>query len=317
MPTGRQLIQCFLEGSPMSRPAFVPLVRGLAARVGGVKAELFTSDPTAWSNLLVKTVELFNLDGVVAGVDFTILAEACGCPVAWQDDRPRISGPAGIICPKPEETARFKVALEKARMLFTTTRPERACVATMTGPVTLAAQLLGRKEGPSRLKEIKALAVSAVEAFCATRPDVLIFLEGRALAQGKIGIPQRKIYNTLRNLAAHYDIPTGLFLHGYEQEPPAGLPNLKMDFHILGASAKGSPPSWRVLTELADRGLGLGVGLPLSDPAAAQEALAQGVRLYRERSGRGVFFTSLGPATREANLESIHQLVKEISRVRL
>lgn len=317
MPTGRELIQCFLEGLPMSRPAFVPLVRGLAARVGGVKAKVFTSDPTAWANLLVKTVELFNLDGVVAGLDFTILAEACGCPVEWRDDRPRIAGPAEVICPEPEEAGRLKVVLEKARRVFEITRAERACVAAMTGPVTLAAQLFGREEGPSRLKEIKGLAVKAAEAFCVTRPDVLIFLEGRALAQDKIGIAQRKIYNTIRNLAAHYDIPVGLFLHGYGLELPTGLADLNMDFHVLGASESGGPPSRTVLNELADRGLGIGVGLPLGDHAAAQEAMTQGVELYRAQSGRGVFFTSLGPATREANLDSIRQLVKEIYRVRL
>ena len=317
MPTGRELFRCFLQGRPLPRPAFVPLVRGLAARVGGVKAEVFTTDPTAWANLLVKTAELFKLDGVVAGLDFTILAEACGCPVQWKDDRPFIAGKAEELCCQPEEAGRLKVALEKARQVFEITRSDRACVAAMTGPATLAAQVFGREEGAARLKEIKPLIVKVAEAFCATRPDVLILLEGRALAQDKISLAQRKIYNTLRNMAAHYDIPVGFFLRRYERDLPAGLADLKMDFHVLGASESGELPSQKTLAGLADKGLGLGIGLPLDDLEAAREVMAQGVELYQAQSGRGFFFTSLGPATREANLDSLHQLVKEISQVQL
>ena len=64
MPAGRELFKCFLKGAPLPRPAFVPLVRGLAARVGGVKAEVFTRDPTVRANLPVKTAELFNSGSV-------------------------------------------------------------------------------------------------------------------------------------------------------------------------------------------------------------------------------------------------------------
>ena len=226
----------------MERPAFVPLVRGLAARVGGVKAEAYTQDPTAWASLLIKTAELFNLDGVVAGLDFTLLAEACGCPVRWRDDRPAIAGPAPQLCSEPEQAGRLKVALEKARQVFEVTRSNRACVAALTGPVSLARQVFGPEEGLARLAEIKPLAVRVTEAFCATRPDVLIFLEGRALAQGEIGMPQRKIYNTLRNLAAHYDIPVGMFLRNYADDLPSGLEKLKIDFHVLGLSQDGGLP---------------------------------------------------------------------------
>ncbi|MCB2227094.1 MAG: hypothetical protein KQH53_10490 [Desulfarculaceae bacterium] len=317
MATGRELFASFLEGAPLSRPAFVPLVRGLAARVGGVKVEAYTQDPTAWANLLIKTADLFNLDGVVAGLDFTLLAEACGCPVQWQDDRPMLAGPAAALCPEPEQAGRLKVALEKTRQIFEVSRSSRACVAVLTGPVSLAGQLFGLEEGAARLGEIKPLAVRVTEAFCATRPDVLIFLEGHALAREPITMAQRKIYNTLRNLVAHYDIPVGMFLQDYEAELPGGLEQLKMDFHVLGQSREGGLPSRQTLENLAGHGLGLGIGLPLDDLEAAREAMALGLELYRSQAGRGFFFTSLGPATREANLDTMHQLVKEIARVQL
>ncbi len=317
MTSGRELFASFLQGAPLSRPAFVPLVRGLAARVGGVMVESYTQDPTAWANLLIKTADLFNLDGVVAGLDFTLLAEACGCPVQWRDDRPVIAGPVTTLCPEPEQAGRLKVALSKARQVFEVSRSSRACVAALTGPVSLAGQVFGMEEGAARLGEVKPLITRVTEAFCATRPDVLIFLEGRALAQEPINMAQRKIYNTLRNLVAHYDIPVGMFLQNYGAELPAGLEHLKMDFHVLGLSREGGLPPRRALENLAGHGLGLGIGLPLDDLEAAREVMALGLELYRSQSGRGFFFTSLGPATREANLDTMHQLVKEIALVRL
>jgi hypothetical protein len=301
----------------MARPAFVPLVRGLAARVGNVQAQAFTKDPTAWANLLVKTAELFKLDGVVAGLDFTLLAEACGCPVDWREDRPCLAGVAQTINQEPEMCGRLQVALEKARRVFDISRSSRACVAAMTGPVALAGQVFGPEAGVDRLAEIKPLVVRVAEAFFQTRPDVLLFLEGRTLGQGKITMTQRKIYNTLRNLAAHYDIPVGMFLRRYDQATLGKLPLLKMDFHVLGEPANGGLPPLELLRELAGEGLGLGVGLPLDDLEAARAVMGQGLELYRARAARGIFFTSSGPAGRGVALETLHQLVEEISRVQL
>ena len=55
MATGQELFSRFLKGEPMARPAFVPMVRGLPARVDGLPMETLTADPTLWANSLVKT----------------------------------------------------------------------------------------------------------------------------------------------------------------------------------------------------------------------------------------------------------------------
>ena len=43
---GRERFKGFLNGEPLTRPAFVPLIRGLLARVEGMPMETLTSDPT-------------------------------------------------------------------------------------------------------------------------------------------------------------------------------------------------------------------------------------------------------------------------------
>jgi len=88
MVTGRELFTTFLRDEPLPRPAFVPMIRGLISRVEGVPMETLMNDPTLWANSLVKTHKLFRFDGVVVGLDFTLMAEACGCGIAWWTTAP-------------------------------------------------------------------------------------------------------------------------------------------------------------------------------------------------------------------------------------
>ena len=134
----RERFKGFVNGEPITRPAFVPLIRGLLARVEGMSMETLTSDPTLWANSLMKTARLFGLDGVVVGLDVTLMAEASGCPVAWEEDRPILMPLQGNLNEAPERSGRMQHALEAANRLFETCRSEVACLVALTGPVTLA-----------------------------------------------------------------------------------------------------------------------------------------------------------------------------------
>lgn len=316
MDTGRVLFERFLKGETLSRPPFVPLIRGLAPRVAGISAEAWNSDPTFWANSIVKASELFGLDGVVVGIDFTLMAEACGCTVAWRADRPVITAPAAGLCGTPEESGRMKHALEASRRTFQTCRNERACIAAITGPVTLASQLFGREQGPNRLGEIKEVIVRITEAFCKIRPDVLVFMEGRPLALADVGLPHRRIYNTLKNILSYYNVRSGLYLQGYGLENLQGFSSLKMDIYILGPPLGKSLPSISGIWDLSAESLGFGLGLPLGDLPKARELISECLDFYRLKARRGFFLTSLGPVTRDTNLDLLHQLVMDIRQVR-
>lgn len=313
MPTGRELFTKFLHDEPLPRPAFVPMLRGLLSRVEGVPMETLTGDPALWANSLVKAHKLFRFDGVVVGLDFTIMAEACGCGIAWEDDRPRVTAPRNGLVETPGETGRMKHALETARRVFEVSRKDQACIAAMTGPVTLAGMLFGREEGPGRVAEVKRMVVQIAEAFCTTGPDALIFLEGTPLASvPKVALPHRKVYNTLKNIAGYYDVRTGLYLQGYDPGGVDAFRALGMDMYVLGPSADKSLPPVSRVWDLGAGALGVGLGLPLDDPSKARSVIQEGLELYRTTGGRGIFFTSFGPATRDVDLEALHQLVQEI-----
>jgi hypothetical protein len=312
MITGRELFTKFLNDEPLPRPAFVPMIRGLLCRVGGIPMQTLMNDPTLWANSLVKTHKLFRFDGIVVGLDFTLMAEACGCEIVWEDDRPKIlcfNGGKG----NPPETGRMRHALETARRVFDISRQEQACIATMTGPVTLANYLFGDKKGPDHIGDVKQMVVQVAEAFCKTGPDVLIFLEREPLAAVQnITMVHRKIYNTLKNIAEYYNVRTGLYLQGYRPENVDAFRALRMDLYVLGPSFDMALPPVSRVWDLGVGTLGVGLGLPLTEPAMAQKIIKEGRELYKTTGGRGVFFTSFGPVTRDVDLETLHELVNEI-----
>jgi hypothetical protein len=265
----------------------------------------------------MKTTELFGFDGVVIGFDFTLMAEACGCQITWQNDRPIISTQPTTLSDAPEESGGLKHALEVARRVFQLCRKERACVAAITGPVTLSNQLFGREHGPNRIGDVKQVVVRVVEAFCQTRPDVLVFMEGRPLALAELSIAHRRIYNTIKNISSYFNIATSLYLQGYHPENLDQFSKLEMDIYVLGPPLIGGNLPLSELWDLGTDALGVGLGLPLDDLEKAKELINGGLRLYHAKRDRGFFFTSLGPVTHDASPERIHSLIREINSINL
>jgi hypothetical protein len=313
--SGRERFKRFLNREPTTRPAFVPMIRGLLSRIEGLPMETLTSDPTLWANSLMKTTQLFGFDGLVVGLDLTLMAEACGCRIAWREDRPLAMPLQGTLNEVPEACGRMKHALETARRLFETCRSGYACVAALTGPVTLASQVFGGQEGPERVAEVKPVMVRVAEAFCTTRPDVLIFLEDTPLALAGPTAAHRRIYNTLKNIASHYDVSSALYLQGYRPEGLDGFAALSMDIYMLGPAENERFPPLNALRDLGKGAVGVGIGLPVNDVGKAMEVIDEGLRLWRQGTGQGFFLTSAGPLTREVDLGTLRALTDEILRL--
>jgi|WetSurMetagenome_2_1015567.scaffolds.fasta_scaffold54583_2 hypothetical protein len=317
MMTGRELFDKFLQGEPGTRPAYIPLLQGLTARVAGVSREILEADPTLWANALMKTGELLELDGIMAGFDFTLLAEACGAEVMWKNDRPEIVGPVNALRAAPQETGRLSNALEVATRVFQVCRTQRACLVSLTGPVTLAAQLFGPEEGSQRIGEIKQVAVKVAETFCQTRPDVVVFTEGYALTRGQVGPPHRRIYTTLKNVASYYNIPVALYLEDYDPQELQQFSSLNADIYILGPSVQKSPHPLAELSALGEELLGMGIGLPGDNSEKAIRTVHEVVLHYQMQGKHNFFFTSLGPVTRKVDIESLRELIKAITQIRM
>lgn len=316
MASGREIFLKFLSGEPLPRPAYVPLLRGITARVGGVPHRELTSDATIWANSLAKTADLLDVDGVVAGFHFSLLAEACGCNLDWVDDRPVVGPPPEEPYPAPLERGRLAGVLEATRRIFEVARSKRGCVAAVNGPLTLAAQLFQEEQAEAGLKNLKQTLVEVYEEFCKIRPDVLLFMESGPLATGEMRPALKRLYFTLKKIASYYDIATALYIQDYDPGQVAGMAELKMDIYILGPDQDGQPPAPETQWSLAEDAMGIGLGLPPDDLEYCQEVLANGRQIFSEQPERKFFFTSLGPVRRSHDPQNQLELVKQIRQIR-
>lgn len=313
MESGRQLFERLSRGEPTIRPAFAPLLSRLVSRVSGVSLRDLPSDPPRWASALVRTAELLDVDGVAFPADVTLLAEACGCSVSWEDGCPSVAGSAAVPAEAPEQGGRLKSALDVASRVFPGVRAKRGCVSVLTGPGTLVAQLFG-PDGVSRLAEVKSIFVRLSELLCKERPDVICLWEEASslLPQGELPAACRRVYNTIRNITSYYSIPLAVALVGYEPEDLGTLAGLGAEIVIPGPSAGGA-----LLTaeEVLDRGatdLTLGLPLPLDDLPRAKEHLVVALRARNAGRLRSFFLTGFEPGTRDFDLEGLQQLTQEI-----
>jgi len=276
----------------------MPAMEPLAARVGGMSYQSMSSDPAQWSSNLTRAGQLLQADALVLGFDDTLLAESCGANVQWQEDRPLITGVAVLPAVAEAINGRLQAAVETLGRLIQTTRNDFCCIAAMTGPVTLAARLDITDNQAGKLKQI---TVEIARALCNKRPDLLLFREDSSICKNDIGMPQRRAFNTLCNVARYFNIPTAIYVEGYTPKTLASIDKLKMDFYFFGETAEGTIPDPGMFLKLAQRVDGLGVALPFND---VTEALRHAELCRKTLAGKNILFTSAGDLARDTDLDT-------------
>jgi hypothetical protein len=153
------------------------------------------------------------------------------------------------------------------------------------------------------------------KAYCETRPDALIFREDAHLSGARIEPGHRRIFQTLKNIASYYDIPAGLYIEDYRPDSFLELAKLGMDIYILGPSKYMDVQLSETWWALGEGTAGLGIGLPLNDMEKSKRIIDNAMALYREDPGHSLFFTSSGAVGRDIDLDNLHALVGEISKL--
>ena len=246
----------WVSGKTALRPPLAPLLGGLAARAGGVSLREMTTDPGAWTACLTKAAALFEPDAVVVGADVTLSIEAVGAVLQWQDDAAEPGPLLGTPGTSVPAAGRLAAAVETASRLFTVMRPRLGCVAAMAGPLLLARQAFGEDGAAAGVAALRPFQVALVEALCKTGPHVLLFLEPAGLAA--VGPAERRAYNTLINVARHYNVATAVLVDGYPPSVIGELPALGVDFCLLGKDAAGLVPDCQIFARLGGAAKGLG-----------------------------------------------------------
>lgn len=271
MTRERERFDALLAGRCEGPPAWLPLIDQLAARLSGVAYRDLSADPGLWASGATRAGELLQADALVVGCDFTLTAEACE---AGPDADPLLA-------------LRQDALIETVRRLGATARTRCGLVAALVGPATLAQQLFAALSPEEGLRRVKSAHAQLLEALLKGRPDLLLFMERWGEEAPDLGRARQRAYGTLRNLAAHYDVPAALYVEDWTESRIAEIAALRLPFYLLG---RGAGDALTAARTLAAAPAGVGVSVP-EDSGNEVRFLADEVRAARA-GGLNLFLTT-------------------------
>ena len=309
MPHGRELFSHFLSGHAMSRPVMMPFLDALAASISGASYAAMINAPAVWSGALMKSAELLGADGIIAGYDPAIVAEALGATISWREGQPEITAPANELSEDFLASPRLVSAIETIRRIASGAGRRLACIAAVVGPQTLARQVFGIDGMETGIKQLKPHLAAIAEALLKTQPDLLMLVERLSPDSGGVSPGAARIYNTLRNLAAHYNVPTAVYAAGYVTDTLHQVSALKMDVYILGRDLHGHDPDLATALALGADSIGTGIGIRLDDTARAGAIIEAAMAACH--SGHHLLLTSLETVDKGADLQSVRSMLNK------
>lgn len=180
----------FIEGRTTARRPFIPLVGTIAAEIDQVPPQIFLSDPTRLSNGLQRAQRLFDLDAVCVVPDPSLLAEALGASVEWQDEPGRFVTTEYVgdtdsltAANKITDEGRVPTIIEAANRLTESTDEDVAVFGVLPGAYTTAVGLfndLGSVDGWR--KAVRTATSEVAREFGRAGVDTLLVAESASVA---------------------------------------------------------------------------------------------------------------------------------------
>ena len=195
-PTPRQMVKALVRGEPISRPLLLPIIFSLGARTENLALRTFQENPTKIANALRQIRNVLRVDGLTCYYDPCLEVEALGCQRDWRDDgSSSITAPSfssvddlrAKLNPSDSLAGRGHIAAagEVLRRLQVMLKDEPALMIRVSGPFTLAAQLLGtgaqevnQPSPPREIVEFAAeISASVSKTFLEAGADVILLTE--------------------------------------------------------------------------------------------------------------------------------------------
>lgn len=196
--TPRQIVKGLVQGIAPPRPLFLPIVFSHAARIENLPLRAFLTNPTKISNSLRQVRARLRADGITCYFDPLLEAEALGGVVEWgvEGQPPSLRWPEQMIeRGSPQDSAasvapasggRVPIAIDVIRRLNATLRADCLLVASVTGPLTLAASMAqldlaaanSMREVPESVLDLVAAVISGIAtAFVEAGASVVLIRE--------------------------------------------------------------------------------------------------------------------------------------------
>jgi len=193
--TPRQKVKAILRGEAPPTPLLIPLLFALGTRLENLLFQNFKTNPTKISDALRQIRSVLKVDGVTCYYDPFLEAEALGCRCDRREDGSCILTPPSFTI-TAELRDRLKssdvlsregavpVACEVIRRVKSMLRDEPALMVRVTGPLTLAQQLVGesnledaRLPGRELIKFAAETTASVCKSFVEAGSDLVLLTE--------------------------------------------------------------------------------------------------------------------------------------------
>jgi len=149
--TPRQIVKNLLQGIAPPRPLFLPIVFARGARIENLAFRDFLSSPQKIFNSLRQIRGHLRSDGITCYFDPLLEVEELGAEIEWDQagvhrtlywPHHDSSSEFSAQLPDQPKDSRVAVAVEVIRRLKAVTRDDCLLTAGISGPITLAAQLM-------------------------------------------------------------------------------------------------------------------------------------------------------------------------------
>lgn len=319
-----------LEVRNANRPAFIPLVYSLAAKIAQVPLIEMVHDPTYFANSLEAASKLFRYDGIISAFDSTIEAEACGCELQWGEDYdlPTVTKTNSMSKQLPDDitsSERVSVFLEVTKRLEISVGKEIALIGVITGPLSLTESLVGKIDGSldsqgqsSEVQEaiplLGNLLTKLTRRLCELKVDAVFIREetvGASFLNKVASFPE--VYTTLFNIIRYYNSYPVLILRSFELEDVRNLYALLRPSGIVLSGRRFNEDDLAHLKKLSDSlRICFGLALPLGDQDILREQLDLVNDFVIKNKARGFFYTSDGEIPHNIPMETIHNVMEKI-----
>ncbi|OGO14752.1 MAG: hypothetical protein A2Z02_06955 [Chloroflexi bacterium RBG_16_48_7] len=312
------------------RPAFIPFVYSLAAKVIQTPLKDAVYDPTSFANSLETAWKLFNYDGITNVFDSTVEAEACGCTLKWGGDYdpPLIIKAPDLNEKLPEDLSgneRISVLLEATRRLSISAGKDVAIVGVITGLLSLAENLVEGLEGrlekqgqDPKAQEILSLLgnllTKYIKQLCETRIDAVFVREETTGASFLKEVKLvKEVYTTIFNIIRYYRSYPVLILSDFDLGDLPDLFDVLRPSGIVLRGLRFSKDDLNYLKELSNsRGICFGIALPFGEEKSLWEQLDIANDFVCRNRAPGLFYTSDGEIPYNIPMETIHGLMAKI-----
>jgi len=329
--SSKLLFRNTLQVRNTSRPAFIPFIYGLAARISQIPLRDMVHNPTYFANSLEAACKLFKYDGITNAFDSSIEAEACGCELAWVGDYevPIVTKGCRLNLQRSDDLTRsnrLSVLMEVTKRLGISMGKEVAIIGVITGPLSLTKNLVGEFDELSDLDsqqpEIqKAISLAGdllkrfIKGLCELRIDAVFIREELPVANLLDNLTLVKdVYTTLFNIIRFYNSYPVLVVKNFELE---GIPNLHDLLRPDGVILCGNRFNEDDLLYLKGLSESLSICFGLAIPIGDQSVLWEQLNLINDfvikSKAQGFFYTSDGEIPDDIPMETLHNVTGKIS----